>query len=1037
MKFITKIKNILCLLTANILMLLPQFVLADTPSGGPLDVSNPASAWATLFQPLKNDVSIHFLRQIFGNIPGSGLTSGSTSILSEIFYVFNCGIFGLAALFLSYVVVVTIYDVAHNPEQMKGKANWMQIIRIPMSVGLMVPLGTTGYSSLNAVIMWTVLQSVGLADHVWTIIVDYIYRGGVLYNTTAVNQQHANNIEADLLNKDGDKNAGTSDVLRSQICMRALQVILEDARISRENAAKQSQAIANATATDTTVQNFSTSDTSTVQVDLKSKYSNGDLDPDTKQPVYAAIFPFVTDDDLKNWGLNDIFKPTDLNGVCGAYSWQNVPPMPSACNNTTTKQVCVAWNRTKMGVDEGCLEYKTEVVSSTDNGQCDREGPDYYRESKGVGMSNLMNDFGSMGKLIFDNYGSCVSAGCHNKAEIDSFINTNGPQSLAMSTSTYQATIYSARTLAGNNPDTYYMVDKTGDYQSGNELGQGIGLKQSREALKATLDSGGWVLAGKYYFDLIHSANTFLNPLEDSYKKLVFTQVAPTMDQNGQSNPAFKAIAGDDNSIYSKLKASIKNFDDKSFPLVFGNSLALVNPIDDNAVNLIGTLNTNMSDTDKLINDNTSEFTSDINPSLKSFQSNISWSPLKDFTGGRELIVGTQNFEHTSYLVDPVRGLSTNEIIFTPLNKALNKVICNWKSSLNVGGDTKFDPTSTPTTCNIEIAATDAPIVKVAKLGEIMLQAAFEFWNTFLDQINTIMNTIFGIAVGLTTTSGVAAPFSFLGIGLGVSSFVNSAATLINLFVKLFVEVPISVGLPIAMAVTGLMFTTGATMAFYIPMIPFMLFTFGVISWLSLVIESMAAAPLVALGMAHPGGQEFLGNKGEQAVMLLFGIFLRPISMLIGLVAALVLSYVSIDVLNIGFGHLVSSSSAMLALSHNQGSIEQLRNGAMILVYVFVVMALINQCFSLIHVVPAMLGRWIGVPQMPDQSEKLLGEVQAGVKEFGGAISKGITEGGSAATKYIQNAGREVKFEGKKGESKGQPTKVTQEPSDANKPKSP
>lgn len=1027
MKFITKIKNILCLASASILLMLPQFVFADTPDGGPMDITNPEAAWGNLFKPFKNDLSIHFLRQIFGNIPGSGLMGGSTSILSQIFYVFNTGVFGLAALFLTYVVVITVYDVAHNPEQMKGKANWMQIIRIPMSVGLMVPLGTTGYSSLNAVIMWSVIQSVGLADNVWQTVVDYIYRGGVLYNTTATNQGIANTIESGLLtgNTVQTHSAGTSDILRSQICMHSLQNILEETRIVIKNKSTAAKALTQGTNSTAPSSTYVTATTSN-KVELKPLYINGDT-----EGTFIARFPYVTLDDIANWGLTSVFTSQDdidkyLNDACGSYTWVSTPAPDPSCATT---------------------------------GVCDAHGQEYYQKSKGIGMSNLMNDFDTAGKEITDNYyGECFLlpkevSGNNNtqntksgaaemcttsRSVFSNYVNNSGPQVLAMSTSTYQSSIYSARLLAGGGKP--YVLNKN-HVEGGDD-----DVTLSRQSLKATVKNGGWILAGKYYFDLLESANDTLSSLDDTSKSITFmldakgsSLLPPTINADGSANGAYNKIAANDgtDSLYAHLKgfwptdgADIDEnapdiikpgnlqHDAVYFPGDLRLNLLLVNNVTENAATLMDKINKNVTKTTNLANQNVNPYIVNITPDLQNYKVTISNDQIA----------------------------SVGYFVFDDLSDALNKVICNWKWSLNTGKDPNFNTATqqdqffnfdkgglgeldtrvnTNVQCTPEISYSDAPIVKIAKLGEIMIASALGFWQAFFVKIHDILYAMFGISTALTVAAGVAAPFSFFGVGLGVSSAINTAASLLNLAIKVFVEIPISVGMPLAMAVTGLLFTTGATMAFYVPMIPFMLFTFGVISWLSLVIEAMAAAPIVALGMAHPGGQEFLGNKGEQALMLLLGIFLRPVTMLIGLVAALVLSYVSIDVLNLGFGHLVLSSMAITSTaSFTQGTLaaptafDQMKNGAMILVYVFMVMALVSQCFSLIHVIPRQMCRWIGIPTEPAVEDKLLGEVQKGMGEFAGAFSKGATEGGAASSRSLGHSGKEITAAKRKPEEK-------------------
>jgi defect in organelle trafficking protein DotA len=104
----------------------------------------------------------------------------------------------------------------------------------------------------------------------------------------------------------------------------------------------------------------------------------------------------------------------------------------------------------------------------------------------------------------------------------------------------------------------------------------------------------------------------------------------------------------------------------------------------------------------------------------------------------------------------------------------------------------------------------------------------------------------------------------------------------------------------------GAMFTAGATMSYYIPLLPYMLFTFGTMGWFIGVIEAMVAAPLVALGVTLPDSEHEVMGKSEPAMLLLLGVFLRPPLMIIGFISGIILSYVGIWLLNTGFQSVIT-----------------------------------------------------------------------------------------------------------------------------------
>lgn len=98
----------------------------------------------------------------------------------------------------------------------------------------------------------------------------------------------------------------------------------------------------------------------------------------------------------------------------------------------------------------------------------------------------------------------------------------------------------------------------------------------------------------------------------------------------------------------------------------------------------------------------------------------------------------------------------------------------------------------------------------------------------------------------------------------------------------------------------GPMIAAGGVLAYYVPFYPFIMYTHGVISWIINIVDAMVSIPLVCLGIAHPEGNELLG-KGEQAVMMLVSVFLRPAVMVFAMVAAIAVSYVGVRLVNVGF----------------------------------------------------------------------------------------------------------------------------------------
>lgn len=212
---------------------------------------------------------------------------------------------------------------------------------------------------------------------------------------------------------------------------------------------------------------------------------------------------------------------------------------------------------------------------------------------------------------------------------------------------------------------------------------------------------------------------------------------------------------------------------------------------------------------------------------------------------------------------------------------------------------------------------------------------------------------------------------------------------------------------PVALAVAGILFIPGIILGYYLPLYPYVLFTFAAGGWLVMCVESMAAIILVGLGLTHPEGHDLLG-KVEQAVMLLLSIFLRPVLLVIGLIAGMILSYVMLRLIVFGFSAVIIDifsgySSHNTTLLH-AASIAAM-NGSptpvhlMVWFIVFPVMLMIVSLIiykmvqfiyrATIITMPTKITQWIGI-QSPSYGE---GEAALGV---GGAVSGGAARLGEA-----------------------------------------
>lgn len=165
----------------------------------------------------------------------------------------------------------------------------------------------------------------------------------------------------------------------------------------------------------------------------------------------------------------------------------------------------------------------------------------------------------------------------------------------------------------------------------------------------------------------------------------------------------------------------------------------------------------------------------------------------------------------------------------------------------------------------------------------------------------------------------------------------------------------------VAIAVYSIVWVIGAVLAIYVPLIPYLIFTLGVVGWLLLVIEAIVAAPILAIGFMLPTNEEM--GKMLHGLLLLLNIVLRPIMMLFGFVLATRLYQAVVKLVNFG----------MLANFDTLNTTDSLFAWIGILaLYATFIIALSNKCFSLIYALPDRILRWMGgIPEQSDPTQEL------------------------------------------------------------------
>ncbi len=161
--------NILNLLNYIILFIFTMFfsVYAYAENTNNTVAQNAVNLTSTnIFQPVQNDMSIELLATLFGGMPFFG--NGADGF-QEVFKIFNISILTVGGVLAAYTIMLTSIGTAKEGEAMGRQydTTWIPI-RYVAGVGTVLPV-INGYCAIQVIIMWFIIQGIGIADIVWQV----------------------------------------------------------------------------------------------------------------------------------------------------------------------------------------------------------------------------------------------------------------------------------------------------------------------------------------------------------------------------------------------------------------------------------------------------------------------------------------------------------------------------------------------------------------------------------------------------------------------------------------------------------------------------------------------------------------------------------------------------------------------------------------------------------------------------------------------------------------------------------------------------
>lgn len=225
---------------------------------------------------------------------------------------------------------------------------------------------------------------------------------------------------------------------------------------------------------------------------------------------------------------------------------------------------------------------------------------------------------------------------------------------------------------------------------------------------------------------------------------------------------------------------------------------------------------------------------------------------------------------------------------------------------------------------------------------------------------------------------------------------------------------------PLIIFLCATMWGTGLTLVYYLPMIPYLVFTLSAFGWMVQAVEVMVIAPVLAISMAYSEQHEIFG-AAESALMSLMNVFLRPALMIIGFFIAIMLSYVGVWLVNSGFDQV----GAQLIV-HADAFTQIFAPLFMIIVYTTLMVSIVKNAFKMMPMFADNIMRMVGggIQGYGRDMAGIADQIEQGMQQTGKEISEAAkqTKGLGLPDSKITRSKLNKKREGgdKKGKGEGE-----------------
>lgn len=976
---------------------------------------------------VEDDLSMTLLGMIFGNF-NDMLPAIGYSVLTPVLEHFNQGVFAIAVGMVTYVTFLSTIKTAEEGKPMGEKTPifWM-LLRPIIGTTLLVP-SSSGYSYLQSLMMWAIISGVSFANSIWYTVVQTVNNyGGSLsgmessaanaaksdFNSSAVLAQYLFESELCLLGatteyktQQGEAGATSSSSINTIVPEPSANYDNSNYTLSYNNL-PEGYTCGNYQFTENNVitlpQNAgNTSYTSYSVADVKSMLNNSFYNAYMMAKSLASQqYQLINNLTNVDWATNTTICQT---------TYSTTPPNSMNDLNCNLGMM-LANNAMMLKINLDNLIELT-AVSNTEN-------------TNGINTAGgWMMAAAAYFKLVSSSGGSS-SFGYYNFAPGNAFIG-NGDVSSQNNSSATQELCY-VSTSAANQPiqiptsntdhkpcnisipkqfivysnsdnqeiNTNWLMYDINSQPGGNATSPGYSNAPKYMSLYNTYYSQNASNAGDPYNSGFDYTNTYQSQI---------CQPKGWITQMGNTYSSMPAAFGWVQQPSNENCETVTSFTTPNSGQVNANSLPAVlsAQIYGAAIPAFGGQDINSSFQNQLLN--LSKQTSSGVPITSSPTQNnmpFSNSGVKPYAYNQIPQLPSDGADYASMVLSGVFSSwdvsGSGSKFYDIYNNYLASVLIQWqKSFLN---SNVAEPISAVRDFGIQVVSMSIQFIVAMTqkiyITQVLIMVKYIGWFIFFSLI-AAGGSLAGFIIhkiAFIVFLALLASFFFAPLAYPLYLGINAITLLPQVFVAapfqtlanvalMFLQIEIKgtyLWVPLVMSTAVPIMTLAMVLAFYAPMIPFLIWCLACINWMIGVIESMVAAPIVALGITSPQGHDFLG-KAELCMMLILAVFIRPAAMVIGFIFAVCIAYFGFYLFNFMMFYTMQIylSSVIINIGGKAGAVLL---GFLLMVYCYTVITFVNQIFSMIYQIPNKIMRWIGVPVDEPDEEQWLEEIKGGTTD--------------------------------------------------------